>query len=94
LRAGLFDSVRSWIRLNSERFAAKEACAKALGTGTSNSVHWLDIEIKNDELRAPHIALAGGALRRAKKALASRQQGDFSPFNGHRGRDRNRDRDP
>lgn len=51
------------------RFAAKEACAKALGTGISNSVRWLDMEIRNDELRAPHIALAGGAMRRAKKLL-------------------------
>jgi holo-[acyl-carrier protein] synthase len=51
------------------RFAAKEACAKALGTGITASVRWLDIEISNDALGAPRIALSGGALRRMKWLL-------------------------
>jgi holo-[acyl-carrier protein] synthase len=49
------------------RFAAKEACVKALGTGITGSVRWLDIEIVNDPHGAPRISLAGGALRRMKR---------------------------
>nr|WP_296739124.1 holo-ACP synthase [Mesorhizobium sp.] len=47
------------------RFAAKEACAKALGTGITGRVGWHDIEITRDGPGAPKIALSGGALRRA-----------------------------
>lgn len=47
------------------RFAAKEACAKALGTGR---VDWHDIEISVDGLLgAPKIELSGGALRRVRR---------------------------
>ncbi|OSI65613.1 holo-[acyl-carrier-protein] synthase [Bradyrhizobium canariense] len=49
-----------------KRFAAKEACAKALGTGISGRIGWQDIEISADGLGAPTIALSGGALRRAR----------------------------
>jgi holo-[acyl-carrier protein] synthase len=49
------------------RFAAKEACAKALGTGITGRVSWPDIEISTDELGAPKIAISGGALRRARR---------------------------
>ncbi len=47
------------------RFAAKEACAKALGTGITGRIGWHDIEIGTVELGAPTVALSGGALRRA-----------------------------
>ncbi|MCK1658617.1 holo-ACP synthase [Bradyrhizobium sp. 195] len=49
------------------RFAAKEACAKALGTGVIERVGWQDIEISTDGSGAPKIALSGGALRRARR---------------------------
>ncbi|WP_342291680.1 holo-ACP synthase [Bradyrhizobium ottawaense] len=49
------------------RFAAKEACAKALGTGITGRVGWHDIDISTDGLGAPKIALSGGALRRARR---------------------------
>ena len=49
------------------RFAAKEACAKALGTGITGRVGWQDIETSADELGAPKITLSGGALRRARR---------------------------
>ena len=48
------------------RFAAKEACMKALGTGHSRGVLWRDIEV----LRAggpPQLRLHGGAARRASE---------------------------
>lgn len=49
------------------RFAAKEACAKALGTGITGRIGWHDIEIRTDGSGAPRIALSGGALRRARR---------------------------
>jgi holo-[acyl-carrier protein] synthase len=49
------------------RFTAKEACAKALGTGITGRVTWHDIEISADGLGAPKIVLSGGALRRARR---------------------------
>ncbi len=46
------------------RFAAKEAVAKALGTGIGD-VGWLEIEILGDEQNAPTLALSGAAKKRA-----------------------------
>jgi holo-[acyl-carrier protein] synthase len=37
------------------RFAAKEAVSKALGTGFSEGLNWLDIEVYLDEKGKPHI---------------------------------------
>ncbi len=59
-----------------KRFAAKEACSKALGTGFSNGVYMKDISVENDALGKPNLVLTNGALARAKaltpegKALA------------------------
>lgn len=50
------------------RFAAKEAFAKALGTGIRLGVNWKDIEVQSDSLGRPAIALHGGAATAAKKA--------------------------
>jgi holo-[acyl-carrier protein] synthase len=52
------------------RFAAKEAAAKALGTGLIGlgggaGVHWADIEVVNDELGKPSLKLHRGAAIRA-----------------------------
>jgi holo-[acyl-carrier protein] synthase len=44
------------------RFAAKEACAKALGTGMSNGVFWRDLEVVNLPGGRPTMVLTGGAL--------------------------------
>jgi len=40
------------------RFAAKEAAVKALGTGFSGGIHWLDVAIVNDESGKPSIKLS------------------------------------
>jgi holo-[acyl-carrier protein] synthase len=48
------------------RFAAKEAVAKALGTGIGD-VSWLDIEIRGDENNAPRLYLSGMAEMKAKE---------------------------
>jgi holo-[acyl-carrier protein] synthase len=48
-----------------KRFAAKEACAKALGTGVPRlGVHWRDIGVVNLPSGQPTLALTGGAARR------------------------------
>ena len=48
------------------RFAAKEACAKALGTGLRAGVFWRDMEVANLPSGQPTMRLAGGALERLK----------------------------
>ena len=48
------------------RFAAKEACAKALGTGMSHGVFWRDMEIVNLAGGQPTFRLTGGALARLR----------------------------
>lgn len=46
-----------------KRYAAKEACAKALGTGLARGVFWKDIEVKNDMYGKPIIKLHNKALK-------------------------------
>jgi holo-[acyl-carrier protein] synthase len=48
------------------RFAAKEACAKALGTGLSHGVFWRDMEVVNLPGGKPTMRLTGGALKRLR----------------------------
>ena len=47
-----------------KRFAAKEACAKALGTGISRGVFWRDMGVVNMRSGKPTMALTGGAAAR------------------------------
>jgi holo-[acyl-carrier protein] synthase len=47
-----------------KRFAAKEACAKALGTGLRAGVFWRDMGVVNLRSGAPTLALTGGAAKR------------------------------
>ena len=59
---------RSDSKLNSaesyaKRYAAKEAVAKALGTGLSKGVFWRDIEVYNDQYGKPKIKLFNKALK-------------------------------
>lgn len=54
----------TYIATYAKRFAAKEACAKALGTGFSQGVYMRDIGVINDEAGKPSLVLTGGALRR------------------------------
>ena len=63
---------RSEKRLNSvesyaKRYAAKEACAKALGTGLARGVFWKDIEVENNKYGKPFIKLHGKAKKIYKK---------------------------
>lgn len=47
-----------------KRFAAKEACAKALGTGMRRGVFWRDMGVINLRSGQPTMALTNGALAR------------------------------
>ncbi len=47
-----------------KRFAAKEACAKALGTGLRRGVFWRDMGVVNLPGGRPTMVLTGGAARR------------------------------
>ena len=46
-----------------KRFAAKEACAKALGTGMSRGVYWRDLGVVNLPSGKPTMKLTNGAAR-------------------------------
>ena len=46
-----------------KRYAAKEACAKAMGTGLARGVFWKDIEVKNNKYGKPYILLHNNAKK-------------------------------
>ncbi|GDX38278.1 holo-[acyl-carrier-protein] synthase [Methylocystaceae bacterium] len=50
-----------------KRFAAKEACAKALGTGISDGVFWKDMGVVNLTSGRPTIALTGRAAQKLQE---------------------------
>ncbi|HTR11965.1 MAG TPA: holo-ACP synthase [Roseiarcus sp.] len=52
-----------------KRFAAKEACAKALGTGFKRGVFWRDMGVVNLPSGQPTMKLTGGAAERLKAIL-------------------------
>ena len=52
-----------------KRFAAKEACAKALGTGIRRGVFWRDMGVVNMRSGQPTMALTGGAAARLAEIL-------------------------
>ena len=54
------------LRLLAKRFAAKEAIAKALGTGIGRGVSWQNMSIVHDDNGAPLVELSGGALEVAR----------------------------
>ena len=56
------------------RFAAKEACLKALGTGITARVRWTDCQVSHHRTGQLALEISGGALRRLKR-LAGRGRG-------------------
>ncbi len=52
-----------------KRFAAKEACSKALGTGIRGGVFWRDMGVVNLPSGKPTMALTGGAAERLKSLM-------------------------
>jgi len=79
-----------------KRFAAKEACAKALGTGFRAGVFWRDMGVVNLPSGKPTMQLTGGAARRgpavgsASVASASRQAPVIAPPGARRRASRRR----
>ncbi len=58
------DKRRNRVETYAKRFAAKEACAKALGTGLRAGVWWRDMGVVNLPGGRPTMELTGGAKRR------------------------------
>lgn len=54
-----------------KRFAAKEACAKALGTGIAQGVFWRDMGVVNLPSGKPTMRLTGGAAEHLQKLIPS-----------------------
>ncbi|HEV7157354.1 MAG TPA: holo-ACP synthase [Caulobacteraceae bacterium] len=52
-----------------KRFAAKEACAKALGTGMRRGVFWKDMGVVNARSGQPTLVLTGGAALRLAELI-------------------------
>ncbi|KCZ47854.1 MULTISPECIES: holo-ACP synthase [unclassified Hyphomonas] len=58
-----------------KRFAAKEACAKALGTGVPRrGVHWKHLGVVNLPTGKPTLALTGGAAKRLEAMMPEGHQ--------------------
>ncbi len=56
-----------------KRFAAKEACAKALGTGMRRGVFWRDMGVVNLRSGQPTLALTGGAAVQLARLVTNRR---------------------
>ena len=63
------DNRNKRIESYAKRFAAKEACSKALGTGFRSGVYWRDIEVVNEKTGKPVLKLTGGAYKRLEKLI-------------------------
>ena len=61
------DGRRSRAASYARRFAAKEACSKALGTGIRGGVFWRDMEVVNLPGGKPTLRLSGGAEARLRR---------------------------
>jgi holo-[acyl-carrier protein] synthase len=64
IERALADRRRNRAETYAKRFAAKEACAKALGTGLRAGVWWRDMGVVNLPSGRPTMSLTGGAKRR------------------------------
>lgn len=63
------DRRKNRVETYAKRFAAKEACAKALGTGLSHGVFWRDMGVVNLPGGRPTLRLTGGALLRLQELV-------------------------
>ncbi|WP_315919534.1 holo-ACP synthase [Mesorhizobium sp. SP-1A] len=63
------ESRRDRVASYAKRFAAKEACAKALGTGIAHGVFWREMGVVNLAGGMPTMELSGGAARRLAAML-------------------------
>ena len=63
----IFDGHNQPARYLAKRWAAKEAAAKALGTGIGRGISFQHFEISNDALGAPQLQFTGSALELAQQ---------------------------
>ena len=73
-------SENKWKKTESyaKRFAAKEACSKALGTGFRRGVYWSDIGVINKNTGQPSIKLTGGAKKRLDALIPENHYANIS----------------
>ena len=67
-----------------KRFAAKEACAKALGTGFRQGVFWRDMGVVNLPSGRPTLELTGGALQALAEPYARGSRSAHRPHHHRR----------
>ena len=60
-----------------KRFAVKEACSKALGTGLAKGVFWRDMGVINLPGGKPTMALTGGAAKRLAEITPEGHEADI-----------------
>ena len=72
------DNRNKRIQSYAKRFAAKEACSKALGTGFRSGVYWRDIEVINEKTGKPILKLTGGARKRLEKLIPNNNDYNIS----------------
>jgi len=72
-----------WVQFLAARFAVKEALFKALGTGWSGGVRWIDVEVQNLRSGQPILLLHGTASQRADEMGARRTHVSITHTAGH-----------
>ena len=72
-----FKTIKQKAAYIAKRFAAKEACAKAIGTGFSDGTLWKDIQIINNHLGKPVLIIEGTSLINLQK------HSGYNSFNLH-----------
>ena len=75
---------RNRVETYAKRFAAKEACAKALGTGIRAGVWWRDMGVVNLPSGRPTMELTGGAQAAARRDHAAGLRGAHRPHHHRR----------
>lgn len=78
-----FESAADPVHFLAKRFAAKEAAAKALGTGMRAGVHFSQIIVSHRSSGAPTVGMEGAAAERAGKIGASAYHISLSDERGH-----------
>lgn len=73
LKKKKFISKQEYAASVAKRFAAKEACAKALGTGFKNGIYLKDIQTVHNSEGKPELILSGGAFDRLNKMTLGKQ---------------------
>ncbi len=64
------------------RFAAKEATLKALGTGLTAGIRWIDISVEREDTAPPTLRLTGAAAQAAERLAANRWHVSLSHAGG------------